>query len=242
MICLGKLKDLTGQRFGRLIVLHRGPNDKTKHTRWYCKCDCGTECLVYKDVLLDGRQVSCGCYNKEKSKGTIKERQTNKYNLSGEYGIGYTHNTNKEFYFDLEDYDKIKNYCWREDANGYIVANKQQRQTILLHRLVMNVIDKKVDVDHIKHNLYDNRKNELRVTGHSDNLKNQKLNTSNTSGITGVHLLKKNKKWQSYITYNKKRIMLGEFKNFDDAVKARKEAEEKYFGEYSYDNSMKESN
>ena len=36
----------------------------------------------------------------------------NKYDLSGEYGIGWTHNTEHEFYFDLEDYDIIKYYCW----------------------------------------------------------------------------------------------------------------------------------
>ena len=39
-------------------------------------------------------------------------KKYNKYDLSGEYGIGWTSNTNQEFYFDLEDYDKIKDYCW----------------------------------------------------------------------------------------------------------------------------------
>ena len=252
-ICLDKIdrrfgntpksfKDLTGQRFGKLVVLYRGLNDKTGHVRWHCKCDCGTECLVYKDALLNGGQVSCGCYNKEKSKGIIKERQTNKYDLSGEYGIGYTHNNNKEFYFDLEDYNKIKGYCWREDINGYIVANKQYREMILLHRLIMNAENQNVDVDHIKHNLYDNRKSELRIVKHADNLKNQKINVRNTSGITGVSFNKRDKDWEAYITFNKNHIHLGHYKNFDDAVKARRDAEEKYFGEYSYTNSNKELN
>ena len=41
------------------------------------------------------------------------------------------------------------------------------------------------------------------------------------------------------IVLNKKKIDLGIFENKEDAIKARKEAEEKYYGEYSYDNSMK---
>ncbi len=46
--------------------------------------------------------------------------------------------------------------------------------------------------------------------------------------------------WRARIFINGKGIHLGRFTNFDEAVKARKRAEEKYFGEYSYDNSMKE--
>ena len=48
----------------------------------------------------------------------------------------------------------------------------------------------------------------------------------------------KRKKWIANITLNKKRIQLGGFENLEDAIKARKQAEERYFGEYSYDNSM----
>lgn len=44
--------------------------------------------------------------------------------------------------------------------------------------------------------------------------------------------------WAAEIVKNGVRHYLGYFKNFDDAVAARKAAEEKYFGEYSYDNSM----
>ena len=45
--------------------------------------------------------------------------------------------------------------------------------------------------------------------------------------------------WVAYISINYKQITLGYFHDFNDAVKARKQAEEKYFGEYSYDNSIK---
>ena len=226
------LRDLTGQRFGRLTVLYKGESDKTRHVRWYCKCDCGNIKLIYKDALLTGRTVSCGCYNQEVKK-RLKKRKINSYILDKEYGIGITHNTNKEFYFDLEDYEKIKDYCWREDKNGYIVANNCQRKCIYLHRLVTDT-QKGFDVDYIEHNLYDNRKSKLRVVSHSDNLKNHVKFINNTSGVSGVSYNQANKKWKSYINVDKNRIRLGNFINYEDAVAARKVAEEKYFGEYRY--------
>ena len=48
-------------------------------------------------------------------------KKYNTYDLTGEYGIGYT-SKDEEFYFDLEDYDKIKDYCWRITMQGYVRA------------------------------------------------------------------------------------------------------------------------
>lgn len=58
----------------------------------------------------------------------------------------------------------------------------------------------------------------------------------NTSGVTGIDWSKRRNKWRARITINKKTINLGDFKNFDDAVKARKDAERRFFEEYSYTN------
>ena len=54
-------------------------------------------------------------------------KQYNNYDLSGEYGIGYLFN-GEEFYFGLEDYDKIKNYCWYKDSGGYIRTNAHKKR------------------------------------------------------------------------------------------------------------------
>ena len=56
--------------------------------------------------------------------------------------------------------------------------------------------------------------------------------------MKGVSYNKRAKKWISYIRYDNSTLHLGYFDTFEEAVKARKEAEDKYFGEYSYDNSM----
>ena len=64
------------------------------------------------------------------------------------------------------------------------------------------------------------------------------MRSDNTSGFTGVYWLKNNRTWEARINVNKESIGLGYYKNKKDAIKARKEAEEKYFGEWSYDNSQ----
>lgn len=69
---MGKAKDLTGQRFGRLTVTGFYGRDSKGRRQWKCKCDCGTEKVVLANKLLTGRIKSCGCIRKELS----KERMT----------------------------------------------------------------------------------------------------------------------------------------------------------------------
>ena len=61
---------------------------------------------------------------------------------------------------------------------------------------------------------------------------NSKLYVNNTSGYKGVYWDKKHEKWLAQITYNKKNIHLGCFDDIEKAIKARADAELKYFGEY----------
>ena len=99
---MGGFIDLTGQKFHRLTVISRAPN-RGRQTMWFCICDCGNEKTVGASHLKSGHTKSCGCYNVEKvaERNKNTKKKTNKYYLSGEYGIGWTSNTNKEFYFDL---------------------------------------------------------------------------------------------------------------------------------------------
>ena len=236
---MSRYKDLTGQVFGRLTVIERVENNNKGNTRWLCECNCSyrNKVIVLGYDLKSGHTQSCGCLQKEKQKEIT--RRYNKYNLSGKYGIGYT-SKGEEFYFDLEDYDLIKNCCWRIDVDGYVVTT-QNRKTILFHRIVMGVTDRNIQIDHLhgKESRNDNRKHNLRFATNQENSMNTGLFSNNTSGVSGVYFNQRDSLWQAYITVNYKTIHLGCFKDYDDAVKARKEAEEKYFGEWSYDNSMK---
>jgi len=64
---MGKLKDLTGQKFGRLTVLYRDmSNFGEGNARWVCQCDCGNTSLpVPGNCLLSGNTSSCGCLGQE---------------------------------------------------------------------------------------------------------------------------------------------------------------------------------
>ena len=97
----------------------------------------------------------------------------------------------------------------------------------------------KMKVRNISSKFFDNRKQNLKIITYSQDNMGKRMQSNNTSGHTGVSWSKQHKKWEAYITINKHRKHLGIFKYQSDAIKARKEAEEKYFGEYSYDNRMK---
>ena len=63
---MSRLIDLTGKRFGRLVVLERAENKgNCTSARWKCKCDCGNYTVVGGYSLRSGNTLSCGCYWRE---------------------------------------------------------------------------------------------------------------------------------------------------------------------------------
>ena len=172
--------DMIGKRFNRLTVIKRVENGSQNQRRFLCKCDCGNECVVNGMLLRNGETKSCGCWNYEQM---CKRTGSNKYDLFGKYGIGYDSKGN-EFYFDLEDYDKIKDYTWlvlREH-----VKTVRKRKSIWMHRLLLKLEDKSIYVDHKNRIGYDNRKENLRIATHIQNDWNHSIGKNNTSGHRGV--------------------------------------------------------
>lgn len=156
----------------------------------------------------------------------------NEYNLEGDYGIGYCSNTKSEFYFDLEDYDKIKDYCWIEYVrDGY--HSVEAWNLGIGGNVTMNWLISGKYCDHINRNTLDNRKANLRHSTIQQNNFNKSLFKNNTSGIIGVHWDKRICKWIARIQIDGTRISLGKFDVKDDAIKARLLAEKEYFKEFS---------
>ena len=236
-----KMIDLAGQKYGRLTVLERGPDaivgkSKIHFVRWWCQCECGNKTLVKTNTLRQGKVKSCGCLHVELATrlGCNNKRQ-NQYIFEEDLGIGFTQKGEK-FYFDKSDFDLISPFCWYIDNKGY-VCTRQKDKEILLHRLVMNAQPGEY-VDHINHQILNACKSNLRKVSLEQNAQNSCLLQSNTSGVTGVSYDKATKKWIAYICVDGNRKTLGRFRAKEEAVAARKAAEEKYYGEYSYDNSM----
>jgi len=209
-----------------------------KHSaQWLCECNCPdhNKVVVVGGSLKNGNTLSCGCLRKETAAQTYIDlfHKTNEYDLSGEYGIGWTTNTNKEFYFDLEDYEKIKDYCWIEHilSNGFHkleAFNPKTKKTISMHVLLGYKF-----YDHIDRNEFNNRSCNLRPATHQENSCNKSIQSNNTSGVSGVCFNSGHGKWIARIGVCGKRIYLGDFDNKKDAIRARLQAEIKYYGEFA---------
>ena len=122
----------------------------------------------------------------------------NRYDLSGEYGIGYSHK-NIPFYFDLEDYNLIQNIYWNVKKDMYVEGINNGKY-VSLHRIIMGEPD--CYVDHINHHPEDNRKINLRLANPTKNQSNRKININNKSGVKGVYQTK-DLFWMAELTYNK---------------------------------------
>ena len=233
------IMDLTGKRFGRLTVLEIGEPryqpSGTKRIFWKCQCDCGEIKEREGQSVRDGKTISCGCDRREHNREF--PLKTNVYDLTGEYGICYFNNGG-QFIFDLEDYDKIKNYTWSRRNEGYAGCTRKENgkpRIYNAYRIIMGVEDSKLEVDHINGDKWDNRKCNLRIVTHADNTKNRKLDKRNKSGYTGVKETKTGT-WNAQIYCDGKCINLGTYKTKEEAVKARKAGEEKYFGKFAHEN------
>lgn len=165
-----------------------------------------------------------------------RPRQRNKYDLSNEYGIGYT-NKGEKFYFDLEDYDLIKDICWNLHGD-YLEGKDFDGKVVKQHRVIMGL--KKGDklyVDHINHCTYDNRKENLRVCTNQENCMNQTTPKNNkSSGRKGITHRKDTGKWRVRIWKDYKAYNIGQYDTYEEALKARIEAEKYYFGEFANKN------
>jgi hypothetical protein len=228
------------------VIEFAGRNKKGRRL-WKCVCSCNgvNEKIVCTNDLRSGKIRSCGCLQREsRREAGLSNKKYSKYDLSGEYGMGYT-SDGHEFYFDLEDYEIIKDYCWSTSIKGYIENVSKERGTgksvrTSMHRLIMDCPDDKV-VDHIggRGTENDNRKSNLRIATLSENSHNTKVRERNTTGCNGVNFCRQNGKYKAGIMINRKQIHLGYFTNLHDAVFARKKAEEDLCGVFSPDKSKK---
>lgn len=245
-------QDLTGMIFGKLTVLKQvedyiEPSGNHK-ARWLCECSCGDKDTCFVEVngkdLKSGHTKSCGCYNVEmiayrnsklKSKPMCNDEslQLNLIDKYGAYGFCLTANTRRPFYFDMEDYEKIKDFCWSEIVYGknyhcVRAYDKEHHRHIKMHQLIGCA-----NYDHADKNPFNNRRYNLRVAAKSQNAYNSPVRSNNTSGVTGVHYNKKSDKWIASINANGKKKHLGSFSKKEDTIVARLNGEKEYCGEFA---------
>lgn len=109
--CLAKEKsleyeDLSGRRFGKLVVVKRAPNKKGHSTRWICQCDCGGVIETTRSSLLTGETLSCGC---------IKSK--------GEWKVSNILTENNIIFEKQKTYDDLRNKDWGIPRYDFYIPN-----------------------------------------------------------------------------------------------------------------------
>lgn len=146
------------------------------------------------------------------------------------------------FEIDEEDFDKIKKYRWRLLSNNCISAwNENFTKEFLVHRLIMNVSDGKIKIDHIDGNRYNNKKSNLRLCSNAENNRNTSKRITNKSGYKGVSWEKRFSRWRATITFEGKQIHLGTYKDITEAAIAYDKKAKELFGEFAWLNFRNEN-
>lgn len=235
-------EDLTGRQFGKLTVIKQVEDYVTtggfRYSQWLCECDCEdkNQVLVRGAYLTSGHTQSCGCLVSEvvsarmigNDYGKWANKKENKKDLSGSYGIIWSTNTDEKIYFDLDRADDVLKYSWGiSNTTGYPVT------TINKKTVSMHIYLGYKHHDHHNRNKLDNRSENLIKCTQQENVRNRSMQSNNTSGIIGVSWDKNRNKWLAHITISKKMKNIGRFVNKEDAIRARLQAEAKYFKDFA---------
>lgn len=181
---------------------------------------------------------------------SIKKPLNNYTLINDEYYEMTVNNSDSIYKISKEDYEFAKNRNWfalKGARNEYLASKKTvegKRVNIYYHNLLLKEeiesLYKKKNLafmpvsDHINGNVYDNRRSNLRVASISENNINKPLQANNESGFVGIGWHTRDKVWTVSISLNNKHHHLGNYYYLRNAVKSRVNAENKYFGEYSY--------
>lgn len=213
---------MMGKRFGKLVVVGYGRTENGLH-KWECRCDCGNTYYLPSNSLTSGKTKSCGCLKREKAIEVFTTHGKSKERIHKEWR-GILHRCKNPTASHYENYGgRGISVCeeWRGE-NGFVNFYNWSMENGYSDDLTL---DRK---DNDKGYSPDN----CRWVTHMENCRNRGTRKDNLTGSPGVQIVKLRSggvKYRSSITANYKRINLGNFDTLEEAVKVRKEAEEKYW-------------
>lgn len=150
---------------------------------------------------------------------------------------------NKYALVDDEDFERVNQIKWFASkshnkfyASHHISSINGKRKAILMHRFILGIDQ---EIDHINNDSLDNRKENMRICTHSENLRNKKIYKNNKSGYKGVYFEPSTNKYRTVIRLNKKNIHIGRFNTASEAGFAYNLAALHYFKEFARLNDYK---
>lgn len=210
---MAKAKDLTGQRFGRLVAIENTGNKRGGRYLWKCICDCGNETLANTNNLSKGNTKSCGCLQRE-----------NQYLAEDVTGERFGRLVAIEKTSEKQNHG-YKWLCKCDCGNEHtvLIANLKNGNTKSCGCLKTDISKSNIKIVHSMMNGddYVERTQLSQLTS--------VVQTNNTSGEKGVRWNEDRMLWHAYAWFKGEMVFSDFFQTEQDAINARKEAEEKYF-------------
>ena len=203
-----KINELSGQRFGMLTVLSRAGNDRHGKALWLCRCDCGAEKNILGANLLRGHSKSCGCTRQNDLTGRHIGRLTvlERTELTSPRG-----NRRTSLWKCICDCGETVYRPTDKLTGGDLCMCESCAARYAAERM---------------------RENAGYVDGTQiSRIRSGKLISTNSSGVRGVYYDRRTHKWRARLKFKGKLMNFGSYSNFEDAVKARRQAEDEYYGE-----------
>lgn len=215
-----KGKDLTGQRFGSLTVVssaepYVSPSGQL-YRRWLCKCDCGSESVAFQNSLTSGLTRSCGCSRRESILNKMQDMSGMRFGKLEVLGR-----------VDLEQ------PCTNGQRSGWLCRCDCGNEVVVIRKDLLS--GKVQSCGCLLRETARKRIVEQNAVGHyagttiSTINPDRPPNKNSKSGVKGVYWSERERRWIAKITVKRKSITIGRFHTLEEAAKARKEAEEKYF-------------
>ncbi len=203
---MNTLINLKGMRFGKLLVLDKAEARQDAVTRWVCQCDCGNMCVVYSYSLRHGLQKSCGCGRRKNIEG-LRYGSLTAIERSDKY---------------IEPTGHGKKFLWKCLCDcGAVVYRLPEK----LRDDVYSACDKCTSEKAVAAMI----QNAGFVEGTQlKKISSKKLSANNKSGVRGVFFNNRTGKWRAMLKFKGVTHYLGEYKDIEDAKKARYSAEQKY--------------
>lgn len=197
--------DLTGKRYGRLVVLRLDKQLDNGKTSWFCQCDCGNQCVVTSHSLHNNKRKSCGCLHRNADTYQAEDLRNRKFGRLTVVEPVIKRNSDGSIFW------KCRCECGTE-------LNVSQESLLEGYYRSCGCIRQE-----IQENLHDN----LTFVENTcvEIIERRKSRSDNKSGFRGVSKGPGNK-WLVTIGFQGKRYYIGLYSNFNDAVVARLRIEE----------------
>ena len=226
---MGRRKcDLIGHKFGLLTVIEdlgykTYGESKQRQRILQCQCDCGNPTIVTYSNLIFGLTKSCGCLRNNNGGRPTKGNEIKFSTIENkDVALISSSNTDDVIVVDKDKWDKLKQYTWHVNAQGYAATNINGKIKLMHHLIIPNVPNG-YERDHINRNRLDNRMDNLRVVTKQENLKNRRFNKHTPYECGNICWYEPSKEWLVYAKENNKIINIGLFKNKDDAIAVKQQ-------------------